>query len=225
MLILVRGRALHNAGPFLISDASAFPFNLARCPSDQVAVKEVRTPSRRQASCCRPRSPYNSSRWAEVPGIFMGNSLSQDSQAILEAATAGDVHLLKQQIACEPKLLDSVTLVKRRGVLHLAAKQGHPHIISTVLDPLLEAVRREYHVSVWTCLQFELTRPQHGGADAAADALQQQMHCSTDPACMVRCMQPGQPCWLDLEGLGSISAHCVGKLSTPLPSLFVCRHT
>jgi hypothetical protein len=78
----------------------------------------------------------------------MGNSLSQDAQATLEAATAGDVHLLKQQIACEPKLLDSVTLVKRRGVLHLAAKQGHPHIISTVLDPLLEAVRREYHVSV-----------------------------------------------------------------------------
>ncbi len=78
----------------------------------------------------------------------MGNSLSQDSQAILEAATAGDALLLKQQIEYEPKLLDSVTLVKRRGVLHLAAKQGHPQIISTVLDPLLEAVRQEYHVSV-----------------------------------------------------------------------------
>jgi hypothetical protein len=76
----------------------------------------------------------------------MGNSLSQDSQAILEAATAGDVLLLKQQIACEPKLLESVTLLKRRGVLHLAAKQGHPHIISAVVDPLLEAVRQEYQV-------------------------------------------------------------------------------
>lgn len=55
--------------------------------------------------------------------------------------------MLKEQIACEPKLLESVTLVKRRGVLHLAAKQGHPNIISTVLDPLLADVRREYHVS------------------------------------------------------------------------------
>lgn len=79
----------------------------------------------------------------------MGNSLSQDSQAILDAATAGDALLLKQQIECEPKLLESVTLVKRRGVLHLAAKQGHPQVISTVLDPLLDAVRQEYHVSVW----------------------------------------------------------------------------
>lgn len=79
----------------------------------------------------------------------MGNSLSQDSQAFLEAATAGDAELLQQQIACEPKLLESVTLVKRRGVLHLAAKQGHPQVISTVLNPLLEAVRQEYHVSCW----------------------------------------------------------------------------
>jgi hypothetical protein len=81
----------------------------------------------------------------------MGNSLSQDSQAILEAAVAGDAHLLKQQIAYEPKLLDSVTLVKRRGVLHLAAKEGHPQVISTVLDPLLVAVREEYHVSMTRC--------------------------------------------------------------------------
>lgn len=77
----------------------------------------------------------------------MGNSLSQHSAAFLEAATAGDAHLLKQQIECEPKLLESVTLVKRRGVLHLAAKQNHPHIIRTVLDPMLETVRQEYQVN------------------------------------------------------------------------------
>lgn len=77
----------------------------------------------------------------------MGNSLSQDSQAILEAAVAGDAHRLKQQIAYEPKLLGAVTLVKRRGVLHLAAKEGHPQVVSTVLEPLLVAVREEYHVS------------------------------------------------------------------------------
>lgn len=98
---------------------------------------------------------------------WMGNSLSQDSQAILEAATAGDAHLLKQQIECEPKLLDSVTLLKRRGVLHLAAKQGHPQIISTVLDPLLEAVRQEYHVSVGPHRRVAATA---GGADAATTA-------------------------------------------------------
>lgn len=76
----------------------------------------------------------------------MGNSLSQESKAVLEAAASGNADLVQQQIACDSKLLESVTLVKRRGVLHLAAKQGHPNIISAVLDPLLEEVKQEYHV-------------------------------------------------------------------------------
>jgi hypothetical protein len=77
----------------------------------------------------------------------MGNSLSHDSQGVLEAASAGDAGRLKQQIAGEPRLLQSVTLVKRRSVLHLAAKCGHPEVISAVLEPLLAAVRQEYYVS------------------------------------------------------------------------------
>lgn len=80
----------------------------------------------------------------------MGNSLSQESQTVLEAAAAGDAGLLKQHIQSEPRLLESVTLVKRRGVLHLAAKSGHSDVISTVLQPLLDAVRQEYHVSCCT---------------------------------------------------------------------------
>jgi hypothetical protein len=81
----------------------------------------------------------------------MGNlqsALSRESQDILDAATSGDVAWVKRQIVEEPKLIaSSVTLVKRRGVLHLAAKQGHSDVISAVLEPLVEAVRQEFNVS------------------------------------------------------------------------------
>ncbi|KAF6264544.1 ankyrin repeat-containing domain protein [Scenedesmus sp. NREL 46B-D3] len=73
----------------------------------------------------------------------MGNlhsALSKESQDFLNAAVSGDVAWLKRQILEEPKLVSSsVTLVKRRGVLHLAAKQGHSDVISAVLEPLVEA--------------------------------------------------------------------------------------
>eukprot|EP00882_Tetradesmus_deserticola_P011719 GHRQ01012398.1.p1 GENE.GHRQ01012398.1~~GHRQ01012398.1.p1 ORF type:complete len:379 (+),score=152.27 GHRQ01012398.1:490-1626(+) len=78
----------------------------------------------------------------------MGNlqsALCRDSQDTLNAAICGDVAWVKRQIVEEPKLVfSSVTLVKRRGVLHLAAKQGHSDVISTVLQPLIEAVRQEF---------------------------------------------------------------------------------
>lgn len=77
----------------------------------------------------------------------MGQSLSRDGQDILDAAAHGDVAWLRQQIAFEPSLVKSVTLVKRRGVLHLAAKEGHVQVINAVLEPLIEAVRDEYLVS------------------------------------------------------------------------------
>jgi hypothetical protein len=83
----------------------------------------------------------------------MGNlqsALSRESQDILDAAVSGDVAWVKRQIVEEPKLISSsVTLVKRRGVLHLAAKQGHSDVISAVLEPLVEAVRQEFNVSGW----------------------------------------------------------------------------
>lgn len=79
----------------------------------------------------------------------MGNlqsALSRESQDILDAAVSGDVAWVKRQIVEEPKLIaSSVTLVKRRGVLHLAAKQGHSDVISAVLEPLVEAVRQEFN--------------------------------------------------------------------------------
>lgn len=109
----------------------------------------------------------------------MGNSLSAHSAAFLEAATAGDAQSLKQQIECEPKLLESVTLVKRRGVLHLAAKQNHPHIIRTVLDPMLETVRQEYHAHIEAEKQRQqeeeaaAQQQQEAAAAAAAEADQQ----------------------------------------------------
>lgn len=74
----------------------------------------------------------------------MGQSLSRDGQDILDAAAHGDVAWLRQQMAFEPSLVKSVTLVKRRGVLHLAAKEGHVQVINAVLEPLIEAVREEY---------------------------------------------------------------------------------
>lgn len=78
----------------------------------------------------------------------MGQSLSRDSQDILVAAAHGDVACLRQQMAFEPKLVKSVTLLKRRGVLHLAAKEGHSQVLAAVLEPLIEAVREEYFVSI-----------------------------------------------------------------------------
>ena len=81
----------------------------------------------------------------------MGQSLSRDSQDILDAAAHGDVAWLRQQMAFEPKLVKSVTLLKRRGVLHLAAKEGHSEVLNAVLEPLIEAVREEYSVSPGRC--------------------------------------------------------------------------
>jgi ankyrin repeat protein len=76
----------------------------------------------------------------------MGNSLSQESQSVLQAAELGAAGVLKRQIAEEPRLLGSKTLVKRRGVLHLGARGGHADVVSAVLDPLLDDVRTEYQV-------------------------------------------------------------------------------
>lgn len=83
----------------------------------------------------------------------MGNlqsSLGTHQQDILDAAISGDAAWLKRQIEEEPKLIESVTtargLVKRRGVLHLAAKHGNADVISTVLEPLVERVREEFKV-------------------------------------------------------------------------------
>jgi cobalamin biosynthesis Mg chelatase CobN len=73
---------------------------------------------------------------------------SKPSQDVLEAAEAGDVACLKEKIACEPRLVDSVTLLKRRGVLHLAAKHGHAAVITTVLEPFIAAVREEYYAQL-----------------------------------------------------------------------------
>lgn len=104
----------------------------------------------------------------------MGNSLSQESQCVLEAATCGDAGVLKQCIEDAPRLLDSVTLLKRRSVLHLAAKSGHPSVISAVLEPLLDAVREEYYAS-----QARLAKEQQAAAAAAAGdaaAADQQHH-------------------------------------------------
>jgi hypothetical protein len=88
----------------------------------------------------------------------MGHSLSKDSQTVLEAAAIGDAELLKQHVSYEPNIVTtSVTLLKRRSVLHLAAKRGHSHVIKIVLQPLLEAVQEEYSVSTATpgsCVQF-----------------------------------------------------------------------
>ncbi|KAF8072581.1 ankrd52 [Scenedesmus sp. PABB004] len=71
--------------------------------------------------------------------------LAPRRRTVLDAASSGDLAWLKQQIEDDPKLIGSVTLVKRRGVLHLAAKQGHWHVIEAVLQPLIEAVRTEYY--------------------------------------------------------------------------------
>lgn len=84
----------------------------------------------------------------------MGQSLSRDSHDILDAAAHGDIAWFRQQLAFEPKLVKSVTLLKRRGVLHLAAKQGHSQVLNAVLEPLIEAVRAEYYVSLLHVLCF-----------------------------------------------------------------------
>lgn len=73
----------------------------------------------------------------------MGHSLSKESQVVLKAASKGDADLLDHYLSTHPALIKSVTLLKRSSILHLAAREGYPDIITACLQPYITAVRSE----------------------------------------------------------------------------------
>ena len=62
---------------------------------------------------------------------------------MLKAAQKGDADLVHDHLASAPRLLKCATLLKRSGLLHIAAREGHVEVLEAVLAPLLADVREE----------------------------------------------------------------------------------
>ncbi|KAI8467963.1 MAG: hypothetical protein J3K34DRAFT_460139 [Monoraphidium minutum] len=77
-------------------------------------------------------------------GAAMGAGVSKDGRDILEAARRGDAGAVGIRIKeAGPRLAGASTLLQRRGVLHIAARQGQAEVIKAVIEPLLAAARAE----------------------------------------------------------------------------------
>eukprot|EP00877_Chromochloris_zofingiensis_P004922 jgi/Chrzof1/14430/Cz09g02180.t1 len=70
----------------------------------------------------------------------MGLACSKELQSVLQSANHGDAQRVASCLSSDPRLLRSVTFIKRSSVLHLAARSGHTKILEAILRPLVEDV-------------------------------------------------------------------------------------
>eukprot|EP00877_Chromochloris_zofingiensis_P013501 jgi/Chrzof1/8404/Cz03g09120.t1 len=70
----------------------------------------------------------------------MGLNFSKESQSLLQSANHGDAQRVASCLLSDPRLLKSVTFIKRSSVLHLAARNGHTKVLEAIVQPLVDDV-------------------------------------------------------------------------------------